>query len=121
MRKIAMLGSGFISDFYCSAIQGQRSKDKVIIAASRSEDKVKDFAERNHIPEWTTSLDEAINHPEVEIVCVGLPNFLHKEVILKAAKAGKGAAQLDGRMIDAASARMAENVVNIDKLINKNK
>ncbi len=90
MRKIAMLGSGFISDFYCSAIQGQRSKDKVIIAASRSEDKVKDFAERNHIPEWTTSLDEAINHPEVEIVCVGLPNFLHKEVILKAAKAGKG-------------------------------
>ena len=39
----------------------------------------------------------------------------------KAAKEGKGAAQLDGRMIDAASAKMAENVVNIDKLINKNK
>ena len=38
----------------------------------------------------------------------------------QAAKHGKGAAQLDGRMIDAASARMAENVVNIDKLI-KNK
>ena len=37
----------------------------------------------------------------------------------KAAKEGKGAAQLDGRMIDAASARMADNVVNIDKLINK--
>ena len=37
----------------------------------------------------------------------------------KAAQEGKGAAQLDGRMIDAASARMAENVVNIDKLINK--
>ena len=38
----------------------------------------------------------------------------------KAAKAGKGAAQLDGRMIDAASARMAENIVNIAKQI-KNK
>jgi citrate lyase subunit beta/citryl-CoA lyase len=37
----------------------------------------------------------------------------------KAAKEGKGAAQLDGRMIDAASARMAENIVNIYKLINK--
>ena len=37
----------------------------------------------------------------------------------KAAKEGKGAAQLDGRMIDAASARMAENIVNIDKLIQK--
>lgn len=31
----------------------------------------------------------------------------------EAAKAGKGAAQLDGRMIDAASARMAENVVRM--------
>ena len=37
----------------------------------------------------------------------------------KAAKEGKGAAQLDGRMIDAASARMADNIVNIDKLIQK--
>ena len=43
------------------------------------------------------------------------------EELDKAAKEGKGAAQLDGRMIDAASARMAENVVNINKLINKNK
>ena len=42
------------------------------------------------------------------------------EELDKAAKAGKGAAQLDGRMIDAASARMAENIVNIDKQI-KNK
>ncbi len=40
------------------------------------------------------------------------------EELEKAAKAGKGAAQLDGRMIDAASARMAENIVTIDKQIN---
>jgi citrate lyase beta subunit len=41
------------------------------------------------------------------------------EELEKAAKKGKGAAQLDGRMIDAASARMAENIVNINKLISK--
>ena len=41
------------------------------------------------------------------------------EELEKAAKEGKGAAQLDGRMIDAASARMAENIVNINNLINK--
>ena len=39
------------------------------------------------------------------------------EELDKAASEGKGAAQLDGRMIDAASARMAENIVNINKLI----
>jgi citrate lyase subunit beta/citryl-CoA lyase len=30
---------------------------------------------------------------------------------------GQGAAQLDGKMIDAASARMAENVVNVANII----
>ena len=35
----------------------------------------------------------------------------------QAAAEGKGAAQLDGRMIDAASARMAENVVAMDDAI----
>ncbi len=35
----------------------------------------------------------------------------------EAAKAGKGAAQLDGKMIDAASARMAENIVRMAEAI----
>ena len=39
------------------------------------------------------------------------------EELNKAAKEGRGAAQLDGRMIDAASARMAENIININSLI----
>jgi citrate lyase beta subunit len=39
------------------------------------------------------------------------------EALKEAAAAGKGAAQLDGRMIDAASARMAENIVNADNAI----
>lgn len=40
------------------------------------------------------------------------------DALEKAAAEGKGAAQLDGRMIDAASARMAENIVNVDNIIN---
>ena len=39
----------------------------------------------------------------------------------KAANDGRGAAQIDGRMIDAASARMAENIVNINNLIQEKK
>ena len=38
-----------------------------------------------------------------------------------AARDGKGAAQLDGKMIDAASARMAENVVRMAEAIGKKK
>ena len=35
------------------------------------------------------------------------------EALDEAARDGRGAAQLDGRMIDAASARMAENIVRM--------
>jgi citrate lyase subunit beta/citryl-CoA lyase len=39
----------------------------------------------------------------------------------EAATQGKGAAQLNGRMIDAASAKMAENIVNADAAIQAKK
>ena len=41
------------------------------------------------------------------------------DALEQAAKEGRGAAQLDGRMIDAASARMAQNVVNTADAIGK--
>ena len=59
--------------------------------------------------------NEVFSPPETE---VAKANRILEELD-KAAKEGKGAAQLDGRMIDAASARMAENIVSIDNLINK--
>ena len=43
------------------------------------------------------------------------------EALEEAAKKGQGAASLDGRLIDAASARMAENVVRTDAAINSKK
>ena len=43
------------------------------------------------------------------------------EELAKAAAEGKGAAQLDGRMIDAASEKMAENIININNLIQSKK
>ena len=43
------------------------------------------------------------------------------EALDQAAREGKGAAQLDGKMIDAASARMAQNVVDMDKAVGAKK
>ena len=57
--------------------------------------------------------NEVYTPPESEVT--------HAKQILialdEAAKEGRGAAQLNGRMIDAASAKMAENIVNADKAI----
>ncbi|MDA0194515.1 MAG: Gfo/Idh/MocA family oxidoreductase [Bacteroidetes bacterium] len=90
MAKLAILGSGFISDFYAKTLLGKRSRDEIVINYSRTEVKAKRFAETHSIPNWTTSYEEAINHPDVELVINGLPNNMHAEPTLACAKAGKG-------------------------------
>jgi predicted dehydrogenase len=40
-------------------------------------------------PRWTTNLDEAINNAETDVVVIGLPNNLHEQAALAAAKAKK--------------------------------
>jgi predicted dehydrogenase len=85
MAKVAMLGAGFIGDFYTFSIHGQRNRDKVHIIYSRDEARGKAFAKKHGIPRWTTSMKDAVNDPEVEVVIIGLPNNLHRAVKLAAA------------------------------------
>ena len=89
MAKVAMLGAGFIGDFYTFALHGQRNRDSVCIIYSRDEGRGKAFARKHGIPRWTTSMKEAVEDPEVEVVIIGLPNNLHYEAVALAAEAGK--------------------------------
>ncbi len=88
-RSITMLGTGLIGDFYTMTLQGQRSRDAVRVVYSRSEERGRAFRDRWSIPESTTDLAAAINHPETDVVVIGLPNFLHEEAIRLTAEAGK--------------------------------
>jgi predicted dehydrogenase len=89
MARIAMLGAGFIGDFYTYSLHGLRSRDQVQVIYSRDESRGKAFAKKHSIPQWTTSMKDAINNPKVEIVVIGLPNNLHLEAVKLAAAAGK--------------------------------
>ena len=89
MAKIAMLGSGFIGRFYADSLQGQRSRDKIVSIYSRREESAKKFAEDYNCDHWTTNMEEAINHPDVDMVCISLPNNLHEAAVLACCKAKK--------------------------------
>ena len=84
--NIAMLGSGFIGRFYADSIQGYRSKDKIVTIYSRKEESAKKFAADYKVVFSTTNLEEAIAKPEVEVVCISLPNFLHEEAVMLCCK-----------------------------------
>lgn len=88
-HRITMLGTGLIGDFYTMTLQGQRNRDSVAVVYSRSSERGAAFAERWNVPNYTTDIDEAINHPDTDVVVVALPNHMHEEVIAKIAKAGK--------------------------------
>jgi predicted dehydrogenase len=88
-HSITMLGTGLIGDFYTMTLHSQRGRDRVHVVYSRSEDRGEAFAERWDIPVSTTSLEDAINHPDTDVVVLALPNFLHEEVIGMVADAGK--------------------------------
>ncbi len=88
-HRITMLGTGLIGDFYTMTLHGQRSRDRVEVVYSRSEERGRAFSQRWDIAHATTSMEEAINHPDTNVVVVGLPNHLHEEAIALAAAAGK--------------------------------
>jgi predicted dehydrogenase len=88
-HAVTMLGTGLIGDFYTMTLHGQRGPDRVAVIYSRSKERGQAFSQRWDIPSRTTSLEDAINHPETDVVVVGLPNHLHKEAIALSAGAGK--------------------------------
>jgi predicted dehydrogenase len=88
-HRVAMLGTGLIGDFYTMTLHGRRGRDRVEVVYSRSEERGAAFRERWGVPVSTTSVEEAVRHPAVDTVVVGLPNHLHEEAVAAAAGAGK--------------------------------
>lgn len=88
-HQITMLGTGLIGDFYTATLHGQRGRDRVRVVYSRTEERGRAFGERWGIEEHTTDLEAAINHPDTDVVVVGLPNHLHEQAVTAVARAGK--------------------------------
>lgn len=87
--KLAILGTGFISRFYAESLVAQRRKDEVVMVYGRDEAKTKQFAADYKIPNWSTDLNKAVSHPDVETVVIGLANNVHLDAVLACAAAKK--------------------------------
>jgi predicted dehydrogenase len=111
--NIAMLGSGFIGRFYADSLQGYRSRDKIVSVYSRREESVNKFSEDYEVPFATTSMEDAINRPDVDVVCISLPNNLHEEAVMLCCKHKKAVVTTKPLGRNAAEAkRMLEAVEN---------
>jgi predicted dehydrogenase len=84
-----MLGTGLIGLFYTRTLHGQRGRDRVSVVYSRSPERASEFARANDVPETSTDVEEAIAHPDTDVVVIGLPNHLHLQAVELCAKHGK--------------------------------
>jgi len=74
-----------VSDrFYDRGIQA-----RLVICADNVDARAREAQERLGFEQYTTNWHEVIEHPEVQVVNIASPNFLHKEMALAVIAAGK--------------------------------
>ncbi|RKQ43258.1 putative dehydrogenase [Roseivirga pacifica] len=86
--NVGLIGSQFISSIHADALR--RVADANVMAVmSPTPGNAQKFAERFNIPHHFTDLDEMLAMDELDMIVVGAPNYLHCEITLKIAQAGK--------------------------------
>lgn len=84
--RIALLGSGFVAEFYMQGLANVAGQE-VVANYSRSRARARKFAEKWGIPVSTTNLDALIARDDIDLFVIALPNEAHLPVSLKLSKA----------------------------------
>jgi myo-inositol 2-dehydrogenase/D-chiro-inositol 1-dehydrogenase len=85
---VGLVGSGFIAQLHAEAFS-RSATGTVRAVVSSSAERAAGFARQWDIPAWHTDFRELVQRPDVDMVCVGVPNRLHRDVVVAAAEAGK--------------------------------
>lgn len=86
--KVGLIGSQFVSTIHAEALK--RVADAGVLAvASPTEEHVKSFAQQHKIPNYFTDYKKMLEMDEIDMVVLGLPNDLHAQAAIDAAKACK--------------------------------
>src|SRR5689334_12820452 len=89
--RIAMLGSGFVADFYLQGLADVNGQE-VVVNYSRSKTRGAAFAKKWSIPQSTTKLDDVVARNDIDLYIIALPNEIHLPVSLQLSKAKRNQA-----------------------------
>lgn len=87
--KWGIIGVGDVCEVKSAPAMQLIKHSELIAVMRRSEDKVKDYAQRHHVLKWYTDADTLIADPEVNAIYVATPPSTHAEFVIKAAQANK--------------------------------
>lgn len=86
--RIGIIGTGFIGGIHAESLH--RVPDAEIVAvASKTPGKAAAFAREQEIPHAYEDYRRLLERDDIDAVTVGIPNYLHAQVVQEAADAGK--------------------------------
>jgi len=85
--RIAMLGSGFVADFYMQGLANVKDQE-VVVNYSRTPKRARAFARRWGIARATTSFGEAVD-ADADLYVIALPNTEHRAAAVELAARGR--------------------------------
>ena len=90
MKKVGvgLVGSQFVSTIHAESLK-RVADAEVVAVASKTEEHVKTFAKHHSIPYYFTDYKKMLEMDEIDMIVLGVPNYLHAQVTVDAAKAGK--------------------------------
>ena len=83
-----IVGVGMIADFHAQAI-AETNGGKLLGAATRNAENARAYGQKHGVPFVTTSVEELVARPEIDVVCITTPSGAHLEPALAAIRAGK--------------------------------
>jgi len=91
MKKIGVgiIGAGWISNWHIKGYKSLQDKVELLAIADTNKERAKEVAKKNGIKYVFTNYKELLKLEEIEAINITTPTFLHKEMVIDAAKAGK--------------------------------
>ena len=85
--KVGLLGTGFVGDLHHAAFKGWVHNAEV--AAVASPHNAEKFAREHGIPAFYSDYGEMLKDKTLDVIDIGIPNDLHCQAVVDAARAGK--------------------------------
>lgn len=85
---VGLIGSQFITTIHAEAL-AKVADAEVLAVMSPTPGNAQRFAEKFKIPNHFTQLEDMLAMDEIDMIVIGAPNYLHCEITVKIAEAGK--------------------------------
>lgn len=85
---VCIIGCGFMGNIHAARWQ-QVPQAKIVAVVDILEDRAQHFADLYNLPRYYTDYREAVGLPEVDVVSVCVPTYLHAEMTIHCAEQGK--------------------------------